>query len=400
MSTEENDELMETLRSLIKSAGGKSWLLARYRHLLPKPSDVRVYREPFCGSIAVGTYYLGRAACRISDRNERLILFFLGVRNDPKNVHEATLALIAEHAKTTDPKGFYLHVREAFNAEKRTSSAMTSLPSDFTAEQEERAKTDLVAQAARFLYLNKAGFNGLYRENRSGDFNVPYGKYHTPGDCGGSHTDKKAAAKCAAQIAAGNAPKKPHAAISIPSLDSLLVWSRVLSDARTTILAQRFDEELDRVKEGDFVFLDPPYVPANATTSNFTEYQAGGFGPEDQERLAAWLPMIHARGARFLLTNAISARSLYEGWHVREVNVPRTINSKADKRGNVGEIMVANFPLDAIDAIVEPSPCECGGFFQGEAFVHAERCSPAKKRRWKARIERIERASAAEVASA
>ena len=307
------------MMSLLKFAGGKSWVTDQFAHLLPAPADVSTYHEPFVGCGAVGKLYLGETRCFLNDKNDRLMAMYEGVREDPGGV----FSLLTIYAQESDPK-FYYDVRQKFNERPRTDASAT--------------------QAARFIYLNRAGDNGLIRENKAGGFNSPYGKYHSPGDCRGTHPTKAAAALCAKKRLAGEPLLEKHNAIAVPDLATFTAWSEKLSTA--TLHAGDFEPEIrGYVGQGSFVFLDPPYVPVS-TTTNFTGYSAGGFGPEDQDRLLRMLDVIDGRGARFLLTNAVEAMGLYAPrWNVREVAVGRAINSNKDKRGKVGEILVANYAL-------------------------------------------------------
>ena len=277
------------LRPLVKMAGGKSWIVKSYRDILPASKDVRTYFEPFVGGGAVAGVYIGKIPCIIGDKNEKLVAMYQGVQSEVGTIVKLLRGL-------TYDKDVYMRVRSDFNHRWSVAS------------QSERA--------AWFLYLNKTCFNGLFRTNKRGEFNVPFGAYTTPCIC---------------------------------DEENLLAWNKAFNDSGVELCAADFEKCLSLAGEGDFALIDPPYVPANTTTSTFTEYQAGGFGPEDQHRLAALLVDLDRRGVKFLLTNAGGARSLYtsagEAWHVKDVGVKRAINSNASKRGEVKEIMVANYPL-------------------------------------------------------
>src|SRR5213075_612162 len=163
-------------------------------------------------------------------------------------------------------------------------------------------------RAARFVYLNKTCFNGLWRVNRAGRFNVPIGRY-----------------------------KNPH--FNNPS--ALICASHALQGAE--LLHAPFEEALARARPGDFVYLDPPYDPVSATAS-FASYTADGFNWEDQKRLAHACVVLNRRGVRFLLSNSATerVRELYSGFEQRTVKAPRFINSKAEGRGHVDELLVFN----------------------------------------------------------
>jgi DNA adenine methylase len=269
------------MKPLLKWPGGKKWLLKSYSHMLPNPADIETYFEPFLGSAAVATHYIGKTTCVLSDTNARLIQMYDGVRDNPLGVIEE-LKHLAYDADT------YHRVRELFNG-----------PSDNT------------LRAAQLLYLNKTCFNGLYRENQRGEFNVPFGKYTNPLLC---------------------------------DEENIMAWSKAMNNHGTAFFSVDFDRLFAFAKPGCFFFLDPPYVPVS-DTANFTAYTARGFGPEDQARLARGLSYIDRCGARFLLTNAAEAMPLYPGWPIAVASVARSINSKGDKRGKVDEILVTNYPV-------------------------------------------------------
>jgi DNA adenine methylase len=167
-------------------------------------------------------------------------------------------------------------------------------------------------RAVQFLYLNKTCFNGLYRENQKGEFNVPFGKYTNPTIC---------------------------------DEENIREWAKAMGSSGTAFYSVDFERLFSFAKPGTFFFLDPPYVPVS-DTADFTSYTAAGFGPEDQARLARGLAMLDRRGAKFLLTNAAEALPLYGStWHVTVAPVARSINAKGTRRGNVDEILVTNYPV-------------------------------------------------------
>jgi DNA adenine methylase len=267
---------------LLKWAGGKGWLVDSYPHLFP---ETKRFREPFLGGGAVAGHYLGRSTCILSDSNRDLIVTYAAVRDNPESV-------ISELSRLTFNPDTYAHVRHRFNGDRSASYA---------------------DRAAWLIYLNRTCFNGLYRVNRRGKFNVPIGDYKNPKFC---------------------------------DPDRIRKLSALLQDAILSTLD--FESALTLAGPDDFVFLDPPYVPVSKT-ANFTGYQAGGFGPADQARLAARLKSLCCH---WLLTNADTpeARALYAGWHIEGVPARRSINSKGAKRRAVGELLVSNRPIDILTA--------------------------------------------------
>lgn len=159
-------------------------------------------------------------------------------------------------------------------------------------------------RAALFIYLNRHGYNGLCRYNRSGGFNVPFGKYDAPG---------------------------------MPA-EELLAASALLRGA--TITQKDFREVLHDCGKGDVVYCDPPYVPLSKTAS-FTAYAAGGFGPHDQRELVDEARAAAKRGARVVLSNhdTPETRELYLGAELESIRVHRAISQRAETRGLVGELI-------------------------------------------------------------
>ncbi len=150
-------------------------------------------------------------------------------------------------------------------------------------------------------------FNGLYRVNKQGKFNVPFGRYTKPTIC----------------------DEENLRAVS----QTLLAASPALLDFQNTVLT---------AKPGDAVYFDPPYVPVS-DTANFTAYSAGGFGPDDQRRLHKVATDLAVRGVHVLLSNSDTpfVRELYKSFKIERVEVPRRVNSKASKRGKVGELLIS-----------------------------------------------------------
>jgi DNA adenine methylase len=171
------------------------------------------------------------------------------------------------------------------------------------------AALPLVARAARTLFLNRTGFNGLYRVNSAGRFNVPFGRYVNPSIC------------------------KP------PELRACAAALR-----KVDLAVRDFGAVLEHAKAGDFVYFDPPYVPLSSTSS-FTSYAAGGFGWKDQERLAELFCELERRGVRAMLSNSDhpEIHRLYDGFQIDRVEALRSINSKATGRGKIGEVVIRSY---------------------------------------------------------
>ena len=264
----------------LKWAGGKRSLLPL---LLPiVPGQIRTYFEPFLGGGALffELARLGRFESAIlADRNEELIDCYRAIQNDVEGVIRA----LQRH--NYDEKHYY-KVRD--QDPTRQSSSV---------------------RAARTIFLNRSGYNGLYRVNRAGQFNVPFGRYHKP------------------RIA--NVERLRVVAIALRKVD---------------LVVGDFQDVVKNAGPLDFVYLDPPYVPVSATAT-FTAYSRRGFGDEDQERLAALLRDLGEAKVRALLSNSDcpKTRKLYRKLPQKTVEVRRAINSVATKRGPVRELIVRSF---------------------------------------------------------
>lgn len=266
----------------LKWAGGKGQLLDQILARLPREIP-GTYVEPFLGGGAV-FFELARTGriqrARLSDRNAELVATYLAVRNElPDLIH----ALRAHH----NDEAHYYAVR-ALDPSKLTG----------------------VERAARTIFLNRVGYNGLYRVNSSGLFNVPFGRYKNPKIC---------------------------------DVEGLTHASKALQIADITVAD--FAETCAGVGVGDVVYLDPPYVPVSKTAS-FTSY-SGRFDEAEHRRLAETFEHLVDLGAFVLLSNSDTklSRGLYTGYKITTVEATRAINSKVDKRGAVREVLVQGLRL-------------------------------------------------------
>jgi DNA adenine methylase len=271
-------------RPFLKWAGGKSQLLAQFQALYPAHGDLRRYVEPFLGSAAV--FFQVRRLFRpreviLADGNEELIQAFQSVRDEVEEV----IRLLGRHRRAHSA-GHYLRIRSL-----------------------DPLRLASVERAARFIYLNKTCFNGLYRVNRRGIFNVPMGRYTRPPilDAGNLR---------AASAALQGVEMRVEPFTAIPTL----------------------------AREGDFLYIDPPYHPLSRTSS-FTSYTAGTFGEKEQNRLAEIYRDLDGRGCRVMLSNSDTPfiRSLYRDYDVRTVEARRSINSRPGGRGRITEVVVLNY---------------------------------------------------------
>jgi DNA adenine methylase len=262
-----------TPRPFLKWAGGKGQLLGGLHACVPKSYDR--YFEPFLGGGAL-FFSLRPAKGVLGDINREIVDCYTAVRDEVDSLVRA----LRDHRYEVD---HYYTVRDAN-------------PADLS----------LVERAARTIFLNKTGFNGLYRVNRAGKFNVPFGRYAKPAIC-----DEENLRACSAAL------------------------------ANAELVAGDFERVAARAKAGDFVYFDPPYVPLSRTAA-FTAYAPGGFDLDAQSRLAAFFDKLAARGVALLLSNSDvpEIRKLYARYRIRTVAATRAINSKATRRGPVNEVLV------------------------------------------------------------
>lgn len=271
------------LLPIVKWAGGKRKMLSVILPLIP--SDFTTYCEPFLGGGAV-LFALQPQKAIINDSNAELMTVYEVVRDSP----QALLNDLRKHENTA----VYFYGMRNLDRDESVYQALSK-----------------VERASRFLYLNHTCFNGLHRVNKAGQFNVPYGNYRTP---------------CIVQES------------------NLYAMSQYLNANQITMVNQDFAGVLDRLKEGDFAYLDPPYDPLPGR-GNFTAYTRNGFGRYDQERLKACCDSLTRRGVRFLLSNADTdaIRDLYRGYSICTVKGHRSISADGDKRSPADEVLIWNY---------------------------------------------------------
>ncbi len=270
-------------KPMIKWVGGKRQLLNELKSKMP--SKYNRYFEPFIGGGAL-YFELRPKNSLINDYNSELTNLYTTVRDNP-------LELISSLSKHKNDPTYYYEIR-AFDRDKERFKKLSN-----------------IERASRLIYLNKTGFNGLYRVNSKGEYNVPYGRYENPTYC---------------------------------DPQNIMACSELLKN--TEITNKDFESIQEKIQENDFVYLDPPYVPLNAT-SNFTAYTEKGFDDDMQFRLRELCDYIHAKGAYFMLSNS-SAKFVYElfkheNYTIHEVKANRNVNSKASGRGKIKELIITNY---------------------------------------------------------
>jgi DNA adenine methylase len=272
----------------VKWAGGKARLLSQYERFFP--ARLEGYIEPFVGGGAL-YFYLKRAerlAGRrivLMDRLEELVNCYQVVQTQVEPLIEA----LQEHELHKGDSDYYYEVR-----------SWDRIPG--------YALRGDIERAARFIYLNRVCYNGLYRVNRRGQFNVPFGRHRNPTVC--------------------------HA-VNLRSVHQALQG--------VDLFASDFETCVEWARPGDFVYLDPPYHPLS-TTSSFTSYTLAAFGVDDQRRLAHIFRDLDRQGCKVMLSNSDTPliRDLYDGFEQIQVFASRPISSKIGKRGAVPELLIVN----------------------------------------------------------
>jgi len=272
-------ELPRPIEPFLRWVGGKRLLIKRLLRYLPPDARLRSYWEPFLGAGSLFFSIRPRKAV-LSDLNSHLIQCYQQIRDNPSRVASYLNAHAAENSAD-----HYYDTRDEYNRSK--SSA---------------------AQAARFIYLNKTCFNGVFRVNKNGEYNVPYGDKNNP---------------------------------LFPSAAKLREVSQALGTAKLKVGS--FADLLANVRSDDFIYLDPPYPPLNGT-SYFTHYTADRFSNEDQESLADVFRDLDNKGCVLMMTNADTelVRKLYRGFRLTPLSVTRYVTCKST-RHRVDELVITNY---------------------------------------------------------
>ena len=292
-------------KPFLKWAGGKGQLLSQLAAHLPQQinGEPFTYIEPFVGGGAMLFYMLQHFAnirkAVINDVNEDLILTYRTIRDDV----EMLIGVLSQME----------HEYLAIDSHEERSVKFYDVR-----EQYNRHVGDGIARAAQLIFLNKTCFNGLYRVNGKGVFNVPFGRYANPTIC--------------------NAPL-------------LRADCQLLQQANIEICQGDYQQTITNVEGLTFVYLDPPYRPLDATSS-FTAYAKGDFNDDDQKKLAAFCSLLSDRGCMWMESNAdCSAKNpadtffedLYKDYYIYRVNATRYINANASKRGKLTELLIKNY---------------------------------------------------------
>jgi DNA adenine methylase len=274
-------------KPFVKWAGGKRQLLAELEKSFPK--QFGTYFEPFLGGGALLFDLLAKKPnlkCSVSDLNSDLVLAYVTIRDKLGRLIES----LENHSKNyhKDSTGYYYEVRK----------------------QEPKSQIEKVS---RLLFLNKTCFNGLYRVNSKGKFNVPLGRYTNP---------------------------------NIVNRENLTTVSKFLQSDKIKISCRDFESILNDAKKGDFVYFDPPYQPVS-DTANFTSYTHRDFTEDDLQRLADLANQLNSKGSHVLLSNSNTkiVKKIFSSkkWKVKEIAVNRAINSNSQKRTGHKEVLIKNY---------------------------------------------------------
>ncbi len=298
-------------KPFLKWAGGKSQLLPRFRELYPAGlgnGSIKHYREPFLGGAAVFFDIVQEypvKSARLYDINGELVTAYRVIQRDVDRLIDILEKFSGEYKALDEKKrrACYYDMREAYNRESRSAPAG-------------RYSEEWITRTALMIFLNKTCYNGLYRVNSDGDFNVPAGSYKNPAIC---------------------------------DRENLLAVSRVLQKAE--IIHGNFTEAAKRIPAGTFVYCDPPYRPISRTSS-FTSYSRYSFTDDDQRKLAEMFCDLDEKGALVMLSNSDPKNEnpdddffdeLYRGYRIDRVDANRMINCNGSRRGLIREVVVRNY---------------------------------------------------------
>lgn len=269
---------------VLKWVGGKRQLLDTIKPFLPK--RISSYCEPFLGGGAL-LFNLQPKKIFINDINQDLMRVYSVIKNDV----ESLINKLSDYKNESD---FFYYIR-SLDRDREKYNLMSE-----------------VEKAARILYLNKTCYNGLYRVNNAGEFNSPFGNYQNPN------------------------------IVNAPTLRAVSKYFN--SVERFQLTSVDYSEVLENVRKGTFVYLDPPYDPIS-DTSNFTGYSKGGFTKDEQVRLRECCDDLTRRGIKFMLSNSSTEfiKEQYRNYNINVVKAKRMVNSIANKRGDVEELLIRNY---------------------------------------------------------
>lgn len=310
--SDKSSSILNNVKPFLKWAGGKTQLLGELYKRLPssliQSGEIERYVEPFVGGGAFFFFLKRNFKIKESfliDINKELIIGYKVIQNNVNELIDELSSMEEKYLKLSEEqrKDFYYNIRDEYNRQKDNFDYVSY-------------NLNWVKRAAKLIFLNKTCFNGLYRLNKKGEFNVPFGKYKNPTIC---------------------------------DADNLIEVSKALEN--TEVICADFEESKKYIHKNTLVYLDPPYRPLN-NTSNFTSYDENGFDDDDQRRLAQFFKEMDKKGAYLMLSNSDPKNEdvddnffdeLYAGFIIERVKAKRYINSNGNKRGDVSELIIKNY---------------------------------------------------------
>lgn len=301
-------------KPFLKWAGGKGQLLEQFQTYFPPELNgkgiIKRYYEPFLGSGAV--FFWVKQNCKleetfINEFNPEIYLCYISIQNNVEEVVKFLKALEKRYYALDEyaQEELYYQIRQKYNVTRKDSNI------------EKYQVKEYIERAALTIFLNRTCFNGLYRVNSKGDFNVPFGRYKKPNIC---------------------------------DADNLRAVNRLLQGV--VITNDDFSIVEQQIKKSSFVYFDPPYRPLNKT-SKFTSYSANEFNDKEQERLSSLFKKLdRINGVKIMLSNSDPKNEnkednffdhLYAGFRIERLKAKRMINCDASKRGKINEILVMNY---------------------------------------------------------
>jgi len=272
----------KSITPVLKWVGGKRQLFGEIKKYIP---EFKTYYEPFLGGGAV-FFGLQPERAVVNDINSSLMCVYRVIRDHTDELIE----VLKQHKNEAE---YFYKIR------------------NWDRDKEEFERKNDILKASRIIYLNKTCYNGLFRVNRAGEFNAPFGRYKNPG---------------------------------IVNEKALLAVASYLRRPGITLLNTDFEKSLQGVEKDDFVYFDPPYDPVS-DSANFTGYDKRGFDRGEQKRLKLLCDELNKRGTKFLLSNSATdfIFDLYKEYTIMIIKAKRSVNSRADRRGEVDEVLIRNY---------------------------------------------------------
>lgn len=313
------DKIMTEIKPFLKWAGGKRKLLPTLHNNFPNKlvnNEIDTYIEPFLGGGSVALSILEKYNIKniiLNDMNHSLITTYVVVQNKVDELITELLKIENNYLllEEEERKEYFYTQRKEFNFIKNKNVQVTS-------DNLESISLETIQLASLFIFLNKTCFNGLYRENLKGEFNVPHGRYKNP---------------------------------LIADTETLYIVSHAIKKA--TFLSGDFEKLTPFINNHSFLYMDPPYRPLNASDKKFNGYSKESFDDSDQKRLALWCREIDELGGLFLQSNSNPKNydsndtffeNLYDSFSIQnDISAARVISSKASTRKNVFELLIKNY---------------------------------------------------------